>query len=112
AYSETTKNALIAIKSAVRISSTAFTRACGTGRAVDACDEIAAGRDGRAGGPSGPSYFAEVLLLRSSLADVPKVARGGGGSPARPLSQASSSIRAASLKSASVRPPAECVESV
>src|ERR1700730_7265676 len=82
AYSAITKNALIAISTAVRMSLRPFTpaRRSPAGRLEP---EGGSNREGRAVcGPSGPRYFGEDLRRRSLLADLPTVARAMAGSDA------------------------------
>src|SRR4029077_19028927 len=113
AYSAITKNALIAISSAVRVSVRPFTPA---GQSVGRADARRVGAvqdDAGVRGPSGPSYFGEVLRRRSSLADLPNLARASvGRGTIAAQDQTTASIWPARAKSASVRPPCECVESV
>src|SRR5450759_556853 len=84
AYSAITKNALIATRTAVKMSFRPFTPARrpatrhGTRRGCPSRD------DGSGGGPLGPSYLGVDLLRRSSVADPSKVARAmvGRATPA------------------------------
>src|ERR1700730_8395710 len=83
AYSATTKNALIAIRTAVRMSLRPFTPGRRSPTRHHAGWESPIRDDARGGGPGGPSYLEVVLRRRSSLADPTTVARAMVGRPRR-----------------------------